>query len=1031
MRICILFKLLCVVVLAVPDIKAVAPAASASRLVLNFNPDWRFVKADPAGALAPEFHDSDWKRVSTPHTYNDDDTFDDWSLPGHRGEQNQWSGRTWYRKSFTLPESLKGKKVFLEFEAVRQVAEVYLNGRLLGVSKTGFTPFGFDLTPYLVFGDTPNLLAVMCDNRFMKDPMDKEVPIGVRADKNSGKAMANNDLGRLSAQVNQGVPAAIENLQADQIPWNNPHWHPAHGGIYRNVRLHVTDPLHITLPLYSFLETKGPYAYATDITTDHTRLGIEVPVLNERNTPEKVEVRVEVFDAENKMVLALCEGRSVAAREAVEFKFSGQLANPRLWEPAYPHLYRVVCTVSVAGVEIDRSEIPLGVRAVRWSTQEGFFINGQHVKLHGWGQKPTNEWPGLGAALPDWMHFFTMELMREAGGNFVRWGHCPAGPASISAGDQLGIIAEQPGVDGESDTVGAAWSLRTQAFRDTVIYFRNNPSILIWEGGNQKVTRQHASELRQIMDLYDPHGGRAYAHRRADQVTAEFMDVCIGTEGGREIPELPVVEGEYDREESPRRVWDDLSEPNYGYPEAKGQTYQLTSEQFAVNQVMHYLKKIAPSDHSGGANWIFSDTTSGGRVAVEVARASGEVDGVRLPKEAYYVCRTLFSEDPQVHIIGHWTYPTGTKKTVTVASNCPELELFLNGRSLGIGKSSGPYLFVFPDLIWEPGELKAVARAEGRELKTQIKRSAGVPVALRLTPLRGPSGFQADGSDVMLVDVEAVDAKGERCPTFQRRLDFSVDGPAIWRGGYNSGKIHSIGQTSLDLECGVNRVALRSTRTAGPVVLKATCEGLPAASLHIDSVPIEVNNGQSSELPKMPSMHLPAQQPKRTLEIQDKGRAMIGEASGKVAAAVGHFTRGCSYSGPNSSIVHIRQNLSNGMSAYVDLEAPFTSLPDYLHGADWLQAAQRDALYSAVDLVEISVLAGSTVVVAHDDRLPRPEWLRRQFKASAVSLTILGQTMTLFVHRAAKEESLTLGANTEDTKIKAGNMYLLFVSGTQ
>src|SRR5439155_4196392 len=137
---------------------------------------------------------------------------------------------------------------------------------------------------------------------------------------------------------------------------------------------------------------------------------------------------------------------------------------------------------------------------------------------------------------------------------------------------------------------------------------------------------EHAKELRALMDKYDPHGGRVYTHRRADKITAEFMDVGIGTEGGREIASLPVFEGEYDREESPRRVWDDKSPPNFGYPEAKGLTYQLTSEQYAVNEISHYVKKLGANDHCGGANWIFSDSTSGGRVPCEVARASGEVD---------------------------------------------------------------------------------------------------------------------------------------------------------------------------------------------------------------------------------------------------------------------------------------------------------------------------------------------------------------------------------------------------------------------
>jgi beta-galactosidase len=634
-------------------------ALASDRLTLNFNPNWKFLKDDPAGASAPGFDDHGWTTVSTPHTYNDTDTFDHFALPGLHGEQNQWSGRTWYRKTFTLPDSFKGKKVFIEFEAVRQVAEVYLNGHYLGACKNGFIPFGFDLTPHLRFGG-PNVLAVMCDNRFMKDPL-----IGKAAD----------NLGQLSAKVNESIPEDVDKIQADQIPWNNPRWHPPHGGIYRNVRLHVTDPLHISLPLYSFLQTAGPYVYATDISADSADLHVEVPIQNERTDNENFTLHVEVLDTDGKSVLALDRGGYLAAGAHDEFDVAGNILHPLLWEPAYPYLYRVVCSLRMGGKTVDTDEISYGIRTVHWDAQTGFYINGHHVKLHGWGQKPTDEWPGLGAAQPNWMHFYTLQLMKEAGGNWVRWGHCAGGPVMIDADDRLGLMTEQPGVDGESDTVGAAWKIRAAAFRDMIIYFRNHSSILIWEGGNQKVTRAHAKELRGYMDEYDPHGGRAYAHRRADQATAEFMDVGIGTEGGREIGSLPVVEGEYDREESPRRVWDDFSPPNFGYPEAKGQTYDFTSEHYAVNEVGQYVRKIGAPNHSGGANWIFSDSTSGGRNTVEVDRASGEVDGVRLPKEAYYVCQTMFRDDPQVHIIGHWTYPAGTKKTIYVTSNGDDVEL--------------------------------------------------------------------------------------------------------------------------------------------------------------------------------------------------------------------------------------------------------------------------------------------------------------------------------------------------------------------
>jgi beta-galactosidase len=534
---------------------------AGERLTLNFNPDWKFIKADPPGAQAPDFNDRGWTTISAPHTYNDVDTFDNWSPPGHAGEQEQWSGRTWYRKTFTAPESWKGKKVHIEFEAVRQVAEVYLNGQRLGTSKTGFTPFGFDLTPHLEFG-RPNVLAVMCDNRFMKDPGGRQTREEVnRAKLKSGDAADLNlasppsaSLQTMAAKFNESIPDDVGQIVADQIPWNNPHWHPAHGGIFRNVKLHITDPLHMSLPLYSFLKTEGPYVYATDISTQSARLTVEVPIQNERTTAENAELCVEVLDHEGKAALTLQQSGPIAAGASAEFKVSGTIASPKLWEPAYPYLYRVVCELRAAGMTVDTCEIPCGIRTVRWDVQSGFYINGHHLKLHGWGQRTTDEWPGLGNAQPDWMHFYTMQLMRNAGGNFVRWGHCASGPAQIAAGDALGIIADQPGVDGEADTVRAAWRLRAMAFRDTIIYFRNNPSILVWEGGNQKVTREHAKELRGYMDQFDPHGGRAYAHRRADQITAEFMDVCIGTEGGQEIKTLPVVEGEYDREESPRRV---------------------------------------------------------------------------------------------------------------------------------------------------------------------------------------------------------------------------------------------------------------------------------------------------------------------------------------------------------------------------------------------------------------------------------------------------------------------------------------------
>jgi beta-galactosidase len=379
-----------------------------------------------------------------------------------------------------------------------------------------------------------------------------------------------------------------------------------------------------------------------------------------------------------------------------------------------------------------------------------------------------------------------------------------------------------------------------------------------------------------------------------------------------------------------------------------------------------------------------------------------------------------------VHIIGHWTYPAGTKKTIYVVSNRERVELFVNGKSLGFGKLSpnGPYIFTFKDVAWEPGEIKAVAIADGKIAATHSLRTAGPAVALRLTPITNPNGgLRADGSDILLVDVEAVDAKGERCPTFQQRVDFQTRGAGIWRGGYNSGKTNSINNPFLDLECGINRVAIRATRSAGKISVKATCPGLKSATLTLKSGPLTVRDGFAVDLPTMPAVSLPAARPAITSAWdQPQFREQkIGHT--------GKFITEFSYSGPTAT-VHVAADAQDGKKAFADRDLTFSDLPAALRGADYVQASAADARYNAVDLMEIAVKGGSTVTVAHDERLALPEWLSRQFKPVEGSLTINGRTLKLFQHTVSNDESLTLGTNTENANAPAdSSMYIVFVAG--
>jgi beta-galactosidase len=209
------------------------------------------------------------------------------------------------------------------------------------------------------------------------------------------------------------------------------------------------------------------------------------------------------------------------------------------------------------------------------------------------------------------------------------------------------------------------------------------------------------------------------------------------------------------------------------------------------------------------------------------------------------------NDQPDIHIIGHWTYPANTTKTMYVVSNCDSVELFVNNKSVGVASTpTNGYQFTFPSVAWEAGEIRAEGTKNGKVVCEDKIETAGAPSAIKLTPIVGPKGLQADGSDVALFDVEVVDDKGERCPTDEARVDFKVDGPCVWRGGYNSGITGSTNNLYLNTECGINRVAIRSTLTPGTITLTATRDGLKPATVTVESKPVTVTDGLTTEMPQ-------------------------------------------------------------------------------------------------------------------------------------------------------------------------------------
>jgi len=830
-------RLITVFLLAALSARAAAPAAyqppASPRATYNFNPGWKFIRQDVAGAEAVNFNDSKWADVSLPHTWNDVDTYR--ALISHPAGDvgDPYRGIGWYRKHFKLPAGTDGQKVFLEFEGLKQAAHFFLNGQPVGKYENGVSACGLDLSALVKFGGQDNVLAVKVDNN----------------------------------------PDYKEEATGTEFEWKNSNSNPNFGGLVRDVWLHVMGPVYQTLPLYENLQTSGVYVYGKnyDIQAKTTQVNVESEVRNETGAGAATSLAVVVVDADG-VVRAKFDGgaKTLASGQTDTLTAAGTLAGARFWDLHDPYLYDVYSILSVNGKVADVCKIHTGFRKAEYkggAGKGGVWLNDHFVWLTGYSQRAVNDWPGLGQAYPDWMHDFNAALLRASNSNYIRWMHISPQRVDVTSCDKYGIGIVCPAGDGEHDVFDRQWEQRMEVMRDAMIYFRNNPSVLFWEAGNSAVVAEQMQQMVALRKKWDPNGGRAAGCRSLRDpgavAAAEYFGVMLGgpyTDQDRD--QAPMIETEDFRDEGPRGIWDDFSPPHFGFKKGPDDSYNWNAETFALAGIRRYDNFVsnridnpdaAHSKWSAYASIYWSDSDADGRQqSSEVLRVSGKVDGVRLPKEMFFATRVMQSATPDLHIIGHWTYPANTKKTVyVVASVCDAVELFLNGKSLGVNKTpQDGYTYAFPEVTFAPGTLKAVATKGGQVVAQQELKTAGEPKAIRLTLHTGPQGLQADGADVALIDFEVVDAAGNRCPTDEARVDFAVSGPLIWRGGFCSDKLDTTNNLYLDTECGINRVALRSTFTPGTITVTATRAGLTPATVTIPSHAVEIKDGLSTVMPQ-------------------------------------------------------------------------------------------------------------------------------------------------------------------------------------
>lgn len=783
---------------------------SNARETYNFNSGWTIGDRKTA--------------VTLPHAWNEDEAF-------RGGIKDMSDSVVWYRKTFSLPKSSEGKRVIIEFEGARQAAEVIVNGTTAGLHENGVMAFGYDITPYLKKGK--NLIEVRTDNDWNYQ----------------------------------------EKATGTKFQWNNNNFNANYGGLTKNVWLHIVDSVYQTLPLYHNLGTTGVYVYAKDfdIAGRQATVCVESEVRNDTDQPVTRRLRVSLNERDSLSTMVcgfVGEPTVIPAHGKATLKAESRAYGLHFWSWGYGYLYDVTTTLMDDKGNTTGEEDPVvtttGFRKTEF--RDGmFYLNDRVLMIHGYAQRSSNEWPGVGMSVPAWLSDYSNDLMVKSGGNLVRWMHVAPWRQDVESCDRVGLIQAMPAGDAEKDATGRQWEQREELMRDAIIYYRNNPSIVFYECGNRGISAEHMLAMKAIRDQYDPNGGRAIGSREMlDRPEAEYGGEMLYV---NKSDTKPMWMMEYCRDEALRWYWNSWSYPYHKegdgplYRDAPADAYNHNNDEFAAELVArwyeYWLERPGSGTkvNSGGAKIIFSDTQTHGRSA-DNYRVSGVVDPMRVPKDAFFAHQVMWDgwvDDltPRTYIVGHWNYEPGdTIPVVYVVSTSDKVVLAQGDRKDTADEHKYRFLHIFRNVIYSADRLTATGfGADGREESSYTLETTGKPHGIKLTAITNPTGWKADGNDVALVQVEITDKQGRRCPLDNRLIRFSLSGPAEWRGGVAKGKDNHALQDTLAVECGINRVMLRSTAKAGTVTLTARAEGMDDTKITLTTNAVETTGGLATQKP--------------------------------------------------------------------------------------------------------------------------------------------------------------------------------------
>ena len=752
----------------------------------NFNRDWRFARqAQGTGALG-SFDRANGEaakiepRFRNAHQPEYDDS--DWqaiNLPhtwnrfDSRDEApGYWRGIGWYRKHFRLPSRDSGRRVFLEFEGASSVAEFWLNGERVGEHKGGYTSFEFDVTGYAKFGESENVLTVKVDNLFRAT-----LPPTVKTD------------------------------------------YTFYGGIYRDVWLRITHPTYISEVIW----------LTPSVSESAAALQIRSRLVNETPQARELTLEQEVLNPQGEVIKSLSVSARIPPRQRIEITQDAVVENPLLWSPDTPSVYRLRSSLRAGSDLIDAAENPLGFRWFKFDPQRGFFLNGKRVQVQGtnWHQV----YPGMGNALPNSRHALDMEILRAMGVNFWRTSHYPHDPATMEASDRLGLMVwEELPVNKEIGDPREYTANVLVMAEEMVRRDRDHPCIITWSiagevNASAKVSQEVIGAVAARYRQLDPSRPVAMHEPRGEEMEA-LVDV-VGHGVGKETDSLhqrfplrPYLVAEYSASTMGRGIYG-------GGPD---------SEELACENHEKYLRELHRRPWmAGGMIWHqfdYEGETYDTVIPHIVAFGMGDV--YRIPKDVYYFYQSQWTAKPMVHILGHWTWPAaeGTARSVKVFSNAAEVELILNGRSLGAKQDSPDGELPHPPRVWtvpyQPGTLVAVARHAGKEIREE-RRTAGAPHHLVLDADKRELE-SGNLESLAYITARVVDGNGVVVPSASCPVTFTSDGPGELLRQSSLG--HGTGWT-LDTVAGLTQMAFRATGRTGHATISAYSSGLRMGRIEI------------------------------------------------------------------------------------------------------------------------------------------------------------------------------------------------------